>query len=341
MSAFAENKRKAVLILNVGTPDKPEVKSVRKYLSEFLNDPFVINIPWLFRKILVNLIIVPFRAPKSTKLYQQLWEKEGSPLLTNAIKLREKLAKKMGNEYSVFMAMRYGNPSIKKVLSEIDKGDFEELIILPLFPQYAESTTETAIQAVHQEAGNYTSFPKIKEINQFYDHPEFLNAWFSRAQDYDFKKHDHIVFSYHGLPISHIQKAHPQESIQTCICEKEMPEHGKLCYKAACYATNRLLVRKLGLHEGQFSVAFQSRLSKNWLSPFTDELIVDLAKRGKKNILIFAPAFVADCLETKVELGIEYAELFQNAGGETLELVESLNDSEAWVKALDFIIRQA
>ena len=340
MSALAENRRKAVLILNVGTPDKPEVKSVRKYLSEFLNDPFVINIPCLFRKILVNLIIVPFRAPKSTKLYQQLWEKEGSPLLTNAIKLREKLAIKMGEEYSVFMAMRYGNPSIKAALKEIDKGDFEELIIVPLFPQYAESTTETAIQAVHQEAKSYTSFPRIKEIKQFYDHPEFLKAWFSRAQEYDLKKYDHIVFSYHGLPLSHIKKAHPQESIQTCTCEKEMPEYGKLCYKAACYATNRLLVKKLDLQEGQYSVAFQSRLSKNWLSPFTDELIVDLAKQGKKNILIFAPAFVADCLETKVELGIEYAELFQNAGGETLELVESLNDSEAWVKALASIIRE-
>lgn len=341
MSTLAENKRKAVLILNVGTPDKPEVKSVRKFLSEFLNDPFVINIPWLFRKILVNFIIVPFRAPKSTKLYQQLWEKEGSPLLINAIKLREKLAEKMGDEYSVFMAMRYGNPSIKKALSEIDKGGFEELIIIPLFPQYAESTTETAIQAVYQEAESYFSFPQIKEIKKFYDHSEFLNAWFSRAQEYDFKKYDHIVFSYHGLPLSHIQKAHPQESIQTCTCEKEIPDHGKLCYKAACYATNRLLVKKLGLQEGQFSVAFQSRLSKRWLSPFTDELIVDLAKQGKKNILIFAPAFVADCLETKVELGIEYTELFQNAGGKTLELVESLNDSDVWVNALNSIIGDA
>ncbi len=341
MSVLAENKKKAILILNVGTPDKPEVKSVRKYLSEFLNDPFVIDLPWLFRKILVNLIIVPFRAPKSTKLYQQLWEKEGSPLLTNAIKLKEKLAIKMEGEYSVFMAMRYGNPSIKKVLKEIEKGDFEELIIVPLFPQYAESTTETAIQAVYQEARNYTSFPKIKEIKQFYDHPEFLNAWFSRAQDYDFEKYDHIVFSYHGLPLSHIQKAHPQVSVQNCTCEKEMPEHGKRCYKAACYATTRLLVKKFDLQKGHYSVAFQSRLNKNWLSPFTDELIVDLANQGKKNVLIFAPAFVADCLETKVELGIEYAELFQNAGGKTLDLVESLNDSDAWVNALGFIIRDA
>ena len=341
MSTLAKNKKKAVLLLNVGTPDKPEVKSVRKYLSEFLNDPLVINLPWLLRKILVNLIIVPFRAPKSTKLYQQLWEKEGSPLLINAIKLKEKLAVKMGDEYTIFMAMRYGNPSIKKALSEIDRGNFEELIIVPLFPQYAESTTETAIRAVHQEAKSYVSFPEIKEIKQFYNHPKFLNAWFSRAQDYDFKKYDHIVFSFHGLPLSHIQKAHPEVSIQTCICEKEMPAHGKLCYKAACYATNRLLVKKFGLQEGQYSVAFQSRLSKNWLSPFTDELVVNLAKQGNKNVLIFAPAFVADCLETKVELGIEYAELFQDAGGETLHLVESLNDSEAWVDALNSITREA
>lgn len=339
MSVESQQKRKAVLLINVGTPDKPEVKSVRKYLSEFLNDSYVIDLPWLFRKILVNLIIVPFRAPKSTLLYQQLWEKDGSPLLTNAVKLKEKLSIKLGDEYSVFIAMRYGKPSIKKVLKEIESGNFKEVILLPLFPQYASSTTETAIQKTYTEADKLNSFPKIKPVKQFFDHPEFQNAWLSRAMEYNPDNFDHIIFSYHGLPLRHIEKIHPKVSSLECSCEKEMPEHGKLCYKACCYATTRLMAEKLGLDKKQYSVGFQSRLTKNWLSPFTDELIVKLAKQGKKKILIFAPSFVADCLETKVELGIDYAKLFRNAGGEKLELVESLNDSDAWINALDSIIQ--
>jgi len=339
MNSESGIRQKAVLLLNVGTPDKPELGSVRKYLSEFLNDPFVIDLPWLIRKILVNLIIIPFRAPKSTKLYQQLWEEEGSPLLSNAVKLKEKLAAKMGDDYSVFMAMRYGNPSIGKALKEIAKGNYEELIVIPLFPQYATSTTETAIQKVYKEAKKSESLPVIKVVKQFYNHPGFLNAWHSRAQEFDLTKFDHIVFSYHGLPLRHIQKSHPKESFQSCYCETKMPDHGLYCYKAACYETTRLLVEKLKLKEDQYSVGFQSRLSKNWLSPFTDELLEELLKRGKKRVLILAPSFVADCLETKVELGVEYAEMFIKAGGEKLQLLESLNDSDAWVSALDSILR--
>ncbi len=339
MNAVSGIRQKAVLLLNVGTPDSPEVGSVRKFLSEFLNDPYVINLPRLFRKILVNLIIIPFRAPKSTKLYQRLWENEGSPLLYNAEKLQKKLVVKMGNEYSVFVAMRYGNPSIRKVLKEIAVGNFEELIVIPLFPQYAMSTTETAIQAVYKEVKKFNVFPKIRIIEQFYNHVEFINAWAARAQEYDLSNFDHILFSYHGLPLSHIKKAHPKIDSLKCSCDIEMPEHGKLCYKASCYETTRLLVEKLSLQKDKYSVSFQSRLTKNWLSPFTDETIKNMAGKGMKNILIIAPSFVADCLETKVEIGLEYAELFLKEGGKKLELVESLNDSDAWVAALDSIIR--
>jgi ferrochelatase len=341
MGAVLENTKKAVLILNVGTPDKPEVKSVRKYLSEFLNDPFVIDLPWLLRKILVNLIIIPFRAPKSTKLYQQLWEKEGSPLLTNAIKLKEKLAKKFGNEYSFFMAMRYGNPSIDSALKEISKGNFGKLIVVPLFPHYAASTTETAIQAVMNQKKKYPQLPEIQFVNQFYDQPGFLKAWSAKAAKYLVNDFDHIVFSYHGLPLSHIQKSHHERSISSCTCDIEMPAHGEKCYRATVYETTRLLAKEFGLIKNQYSVSFQSRFSKNWLSPFTDSLLRELATQGKRKVLLFAPSFVADCLETKVELGIEYAKLFQEAGGGKLELVESLNDSDPWVEALDSIIREA
>lgn len=339
MSVPVKNKRKAILLLNVGTPDSPGISNVRKFLSEFLNDPFVIDLPWLLRKILVNLIIIPFRASKSTKLYEQLWEKDGSPLLTNALKLKEKLNARMSDEYSVFVAMRYGNPSIKSVLKEILDGDFQEVIVCPLFPQYASSTTETAIQAVKNEAKSLSGFPQIEVIKQFYDHPEFLNAWASRVREYDLQKYDHIVFSFHGLPLTHVAKIHPKKRIKDCTCEIKMPEHGGFCYKATVYATARKIAEQLKLTQEQYSVGFQSRLSRHWLSPFTDEMIMDLAEKGHKKVLILSPSFVADCLETKVELGIEYAEMFKKAGGEKLQLVKSLNDSDAWVNALDSILR--
>jgi len=341
MHSEFEGKRKAVLLVNVGTPDAADIKSVRKFLSAFLNDPYVIDLPWLLRKFLVNLIIVPFRAKSSTQLYRQLWEKEGSPLLSNSVKLRAKLALKMGEDYKIFFAMRYGNPSLKKVLIEIQKANFDELILLPLFPQYAASTTETVYQNVMQETKSFSNFPKIKLIDQFYMESEFIDAWWTKAKAYDFKHYDQILFSYHGLPLSHIQKSHPEHELKTCHCEREMPEYGHHCYKAATYATTRLLVEKFKLEEGEYTQSFQSRLSKNWLRPFTDESLLKLAEEGKKKVLIFAPAFVADCLETKVELGIEYAELFNKAGGEQLDLVESLNDSDAWVVALSKIIERA
>lgn len=339
MNTENNKRRKAVLLLNVGTPDSPEVGSVRKYLTEFLNDPYVINLPWLFRKILVNLIIVPFRAPKSAKLYKQLWENEGSPLLSNTKKLQKKLAVKIGEDYEVFFAMRYGNPSIKSVLNEIAYKNFEELVVLPLFPQFALSTTETAIQSVYKEVKKFNKFPEIRIIKQFYNYNEFINAWAARAKEYDLVNFEHVIFSFHGLPLSHIAKAHPKIDSLKCNCNSEMPEYGMFCYKASCYETTRLIAEKLGLKKDQFSVSFQSRLTKNWLSPFTDDNIKNLAKQDKKSILIFAPSFVADCLETTVEIGIEYVELFRKSGGEKLVLVESLNDGEEWIIALEKIIK--
>lgn len=334
MSNTTYEQKTAIVLLNVGTPDQPNVKSVRRFLSEFLNDPYVINIPWFFRKLLVNLIIVPFRAPKSTKLYQQLWTKSGSPLLIHAENLKAKLQDKLGNSFRVYAAMRYGNPSIKKALLEISKSDFKKIVLVPLFPQFAASTTETAVQKVLNEARSIVNLPKIEVIDQFYAQPEFIDAWVSRINEYQLGTYDHVLFSYHGLPLSHIAQVHPEQKVSECSCELEMPKHGHHCYKATIYETTRLLVKHLGIKKEDYSVGFQSRLTNKWLSPFTDEIIQQLAKEGHKRILILAPAFVADCLETKVELGIEYAEIFQNAGGEKLQLVESLNDSEAWVNAL-------
>lgn len=333
-----ENKKTAVLLINVGTPDRPTVKAVRRYLSEFLNDRRVIDIPLVLQKILVNLIIVPFRAPKSAKLYQRLWTDKGSPLLYYSESVQDKLQQELDFKADVFMAMRYGNPSIGKALAAIQKGNYDKLVILPMFPQYASSTNGTAIQAVTDEVRKWNTIPEIHAINQFYDHPAFLDAFTDRIQSYQPENYDHVVFTYHGLPNRHLEKNHPGESIRTCNCETRLPEFGKFCYKATCYQTTRELVARLGLKPGQYSVSFQSRLSNNWMTPFTDQNLIGLAQKGNKKVLVVAPAFVADCLETTVEIGWEYKELYEKNGGEKLQMVESLNDSPRWISAMEEIL---
>jgi len=324
----------AVLLINVGTPDSPSVKDVRSYLFEFLNDPRVIDLPWLLRKILVNLVIVPFRAPKSAKLYKLLWTENGSPLSFHSNNVKEKLKDQLGESYDVFVAMRYANPNIREVLKKIKVGNFSRLIVVPMFPHYASSSTGTATEAVLQQLKNWTVIPEIKFVGQFYNHPKFIEAFTEQIRKYQPEKFDHILFSYHGLPLSHINSVHPQVNCKDCSCTMRLPQHGEFCYKATCYETTRLLAARLGLPEGKFSQSFQSRLSDKWLEPFTDKELTKMAQQCIKNILIVAPAFVADCLETTVELGVDFKHQFVSAGGENLEYVESLNDSPRWIEAL-------
>jgi ferrochelatase len=333
-----ETKKTAVILLNVGTPDEPKVKAVRRYLSEFLNDRRVIDIPLVLQKILVNLIIVPFRAPKSTKLYQRLWTEKGSPLLYISESVQRGLQEKLGAKADVFMAMRYGNPSIGKALSAIHAGNYDRVIVFPQFPQYASSTNGTAIQAVIEGMRKWNTIPELKIINQFYDHPAFLEAFARRIKSYRPETFDHMVFTYHGLPNRHLEKNHPSESITTCNCQNQLPAFGKFCYKATCYQTTRELARILGLSQENYSVSFQSRLSNNWMTPFTDKNLMERAKSGCKNILVVAPSFVADCLETTVEIGYEYKEMYEREGGEKLQMVESLNDSPEWIDAMNEIL---
>jgi protoporphyrin/coproporphyrin ferrochelatase len=328
----------AVLLINVGTPDEPKVKAVRRYLSEFLNDRRVIDIPLVLQKILVNLIIVPFRAPKSTKLYEQLWTEKGSPLLYYSESLQEGLQQKLGAKADVFMAMRYGNPTIAKALSAIQKGNYNRLVIMPMFPQYASSTSGTAIHAVMDQIRKWNTIPEVHAINQFYDHPAFLDAFAERIQEYEPETYDHIVFTYHGLPNRHLDKNHPGESFTSCNCENSLPEFGKFCYKATCYQTTRELAKRLNLQPDRYSVSFQSRLSNNWMTPFTDKNLISRVQQGNKNILVAAPSFVTDCLETIVEIGVEYKEMFEKNGGKKLQMVESLNDSHQWINALEIIL---
>ena len=330
--------KKALLLVNVGTPDKPEVGAVRRYLSQFLNDVRVIDIPWLGRKLLVNGIIVPFRAKKSTRLYQKLWTEKGSPLLIHLENLAGKLQKEFGDDFSVFGAMRYGNPSMKEVLNKIRREQFDEIVVFPLYPHYASSTTGSVVEEVMKRVRKWNVIPAVQTISQYYRHPSFLSAFAEKIKSYRPEEYDRILFSYHGLPVRQVEKVHPSIVEAECSCEMAMPEHGTFCYKATCYETTRLLVKKLGLDNEKVLTAFQSRLSKNWLKPFADETIQDLAEQGHKKVLVIAPSFVSDCLETTIEIGDEYKELFEHNGGEKLTLVESLNSDDNWVSAVKNIV---
>lgn len=332
-------KRIGVLLIQLGTPDSPKTHDVRKYLSEFLNDARVIDIPYLLRKILVNLIIVPFRAPKSAKIYKELWKEEGSPLLYYSQKLGNKLKTVLPDNFEVYLAMRYQNPSMEVTLAEMKKKQFDEIIILPLFPQYASATSGSAIEKAINIIKSWWVIPNIKILSYFYDDENYLNSFVLRGEKYNIKDYDHVLFSYHGLPVRQVDKVY--EDNKPCSehnCESEISIENRFCYKAQCYATTRLLVKKLNIPQEKYTVCFQSRLNKDWLEPFADKTIIDLAKKGAKKLLVFSPAFTADCLETLIEIGMEYQTLFQQHGGDKIQLVESLNDNDDWAEGLKNII---
>ena len=329
------NLKVGVLLINLGTPDSPSVKDVRKYLSEFLNDLRVIDIPAILRFFLVNFIIVPFRASKSAKIYRELWTKDGSPILIFGRAIQDKLQLALGNEFDVYLAMRYQNPSMDDILAKMEKNNYNKIIIIPLFPQYASASTGSAIDKTMKLIRKWWIIPEIRIISQFYDNEGYLNTIVERAKQYNIDEYDHILFSYHGLPVRQVDKVYSDGTLcEEHNCESEINDSNTYCYKATCYATSRLLVEKLNIPKEKYTVCFQSRLDKKWLEPFSDKVIVDQAKKGAKKLLVFSPAFVADCLETTIEIGKEYQQLFEENGGEKIQLVESLNDHPLWINTL-------
>lgn len=330
-----------VLLVNLGTPDSTKTGDVRKYLREFLMDGRVIDFPFIFRWMLVNLIIAPFRAPKSAKEYRKLWTERGSPLLFHTQDLKDKLEKILDPQsYHVVFAMRYQNPSIEKGLEELRKEKVKKIIVLPLFPQYASATNGSVIDRVMELVRTWQIIPEMSFISNYLEHPLFLEAWAELGREaMQDHAYDRYLFSYHGLPERQIKKGSVEGHCQLGSCCAGYGIKNQFCYRAQCFQTTRLIAEKLGLPEEKVLTCFQSRLGKDpWIKPYTEDTIKALAKERVKKVLVFSPAFVADCLETTVEVGEEYKEQFEELGGEHWELVPSLNSNDTWVSCVKDLI---
>jgi protoporphyrin/coproporphyrin ferrochelatase len=330
------NPEAAVLLVNLGTPDSPSFRDVYRYLIEFLTDERVIDFSWIQRQLLVRGLIVPSRFRQSAKYYQQIWTEEGSPLMVYGRRIQHGLQQLLGEKFLVELAMRYRNPSIGKTLENIQKKGVSQIIVLPLFPQYASATTGSVHQAIMKALSRFLVIPKVTFINSFCDHPSFIKAVAEIGRSHHLEGYDHILFSFHGLPERQVIKADRQHRClqkKNCCCE--LTDDNRHCYSAQCYATALAISKSLQLPAASYTICFQSRLGKEpWLQPYTSDCLTQLAKAGCKRVLVFCPSFVCDCLETLYEIGVEYGHIFKQAGGEVLDLVKGLNDHPLWLEAL-------
>ncbi len=332
-----------VLLVNLGTPDSPSTKDVRKYLREFLMDGRVIDIPYIPRFLLVNGIIATFRAPKSAKEYAKLWEERGSPLKFYGYDVRDLLQKSLGENYKVSLGMRYQSPSIGEALDELKAENVKRIIVIPLFPQYASASTGSVSEKVNELVSKWQIIPSVSHINQFMDHPKFLEAFANNGKALmENQEYDHVIFSYHGLPERQIKKGSVGQQCQLGTCCNKLHEKNRYCYRAQCFYTSRELAKRLGLKEGGYTSTFQSRLGKDpWIKPYTDEVLTELPKKGIKKVLVYSPAFISDCLETTLEVGEEFKESFLESGGDVWDLVPSLNVSNTWIECLEDLVKSA
>lgn len=337
-------KRIGVILVQLGTPDSPKTSDVRRYLSEFLNDPRVIDLPWLGRTLLVNGIIVPFRAPKSAKVYKELFEMSNgvSPLISHTENVVNKLQQRFSqDQVTIHYAMRYQNPSMYDVMEKMRTENYDQIIVLPLFPQYASATNGSAMDLAMRIMRKWWVVPEVSMVSQFWTNEGYIDSVVERGKAFNIDDYDHVLFSYHGLPDRHVDKVYVDgEECNHQPCETEVNDKNKFCYKATCFGTTRLIAEKLNIPEEKYTVCFQSRLDKKWLTPFADKVIEEQAAKGAKKLLVFSPAFVADCLETLIEIGDEYQELFEEKGGEKIQLVPSSNDHDRFIDCLEELIRE-
>lgn len=317
--------------MTLGSPAEPTTGAVRSYLTEFLTDPLVIDIPTALRQVLVRGWIAPTRAPKSAAAYQKIWTDEGSPLLVFTKQFAEKVRAQLENRFDVRWASRYGEPNIYDTI----KGwEISELYVVPMYPQYASSSTLSALNELRsaiQEAGLKV---KLRVLRDFYDEPEFVQSQSRQIREHAERfQPDHYLLSYHGLPLHHLQKLHPLHCDVAPACCEKVDTKNRWCYRAQSMATSRALVSALGLSAEKVTISFQSRLGRRpWIKPYTDEVLPELVKNGVRRLLVSCPSFVADCLETLEEVQIRLREQFKSLGGQELKLVPALNAEDFWVQ---------
>ena len=327
---------KGILLVNLGSPDSPSVPDVRKYLREFLMDGRVLDTPWPVRFCVVNFAILPTRPKESAHAYEKIWTPEGSPLVVTSRRVQAKLQGRM--TAPVELAMRYQNPSIESALEKLAAKEVTQLLVIPLFPHYAMSSYESAVERVKTVASKITSQISIEVQPPYFDAPDYIEALVASAKDYLDGGYDHLLFSFHGIPERHLRKSDPTGcrclAKENC-CEVASPAHAT-CYRAQCFKTVAAFVAKAGVPKEKYSVSFQSRLGKDpWLKPYTDLEIEKFPARGIKKLLVICPAFVSDCLETLEEIGMRGRESFLKSGGEDLTLVPCLNEHPLWISALE------
>ena len=330
-------------MINLGSPDSTAVPDLKKYLDEFLMDERVIDKPWFSRALLVKGIIVPFRASKSAEAYKKIWTKEGSPLIVHTKELRDALQKEI--EEPVEIAMRYGSPNPKEAFDLLLKKapQIKEVIVLPLYPHYAMSSYETAVEHVKDFYQKNKYQFKLSFIPPFYKDPDYVHALSENIKPYLNEPYDHILFSYHGIPERHIKKSDVTRShclANESCCETASPAHA-YCYRHQVRTTTRLATQQLSIPENKYSISFQSRLGKGWLTPFTDIRLEEMPKEGIKNLLIVCPAFVSDCLETLEEIEMRGREIFLEAGGTTFKMIPCMNVHPLWIRAITKFIDTA
>jgi protoporphyrin/coproporphyrin ferrochelatase len=324
-----------VLLVNLGTPDSPGVADVRAYLREFLMDPRVIDIPHPARFLLVHGIIAPFRAPRSAEAYRSIWGAAGSPLASISGQVCEELRARIGAP--VELAMRYGNPSISAALKRLRDRGLDSITVLPMFPHYAMSSYESAVERVKEMVRNVAPQLAVRVVPPYFDAPGYIRSLAAVAEPSLAAAHDHVLFSFHGIPERHLRRADPTGCHclgQSDCCKTESPALA-FCYRSQCLRTVEAVAREAGLESGRYSYAFQSRLGRDkWLKPSTVDTLEQLARNGVRKLVVMCPSFVADCLETLEEIGMRGRETFRNAGGESLTLVPCLNTHPGWMDAL-------
>ncbi|AFJ02600.1 Ferrochelatase, protoheme ferro-lyase [Methylophaga frappieri] len=334
---------RAILLANLGSPDAPDTPAVRRYLNQFLMDPYVIQLPWILRRLIVSLLVLPTRPKSSAAAYQSIWWPAGSPLIVLSEQLRDAVQAEVA--MPVHLAMRYGNPAIESTLLEIATNPaIKEVVYLPLYPHYADSTIATSIDEAERVIEEHDLDLKLIIPAPFYQEPDYIDALYQQSLPYLSQPYDHLIFSYHGLPESHITGSDPSGAHclqrQDC-CQQPHPAHAT-CYRHQVMATTQAFAKKAGLAQTDYTVAFQSRLGRQvWLGPNTEDILTQLAKEGARNVMVMCPAFVTDCLETLEEIAIRGKEVFVEAGGESLTLIPCLNVHPAWVSTLAKWLRQA